>query len=236
MRLTFWQQFSSNHSASFTIVGTFDTPEHAAHAADAARTILYRVAAYWQSLSAAEKNITLVSVVQDGELTLVEEQLRQAYGIEWSSGLDWVIDNPDLLARAVQVYGRHVFMENTDQTWNGSEPFEALWKKLGGQVLGSYQGTQDRIQVTVTCRAPDEDTAKQIWDDTHVDERRDGLQDVRIADTFYATARRIARDGLKLIYEFDDLSDLPEAFPQFIGYLEARGCTDIWYAFAQGHD
>src|SRR5215207_9042562 len=134
MRLTLWRQFSSNHSASFTIVGTFDTPEHAAQAADAARTILYRVAAYWQSLSDAEKNITLVSVVQDRQLTLVEEQLRESYGIEWTAGLDWVIDNPDLLERAVQVYGRHVFMENTDQTWNGPEPFEALWKKLGGHV------------------------------------------------------------------------------------------------------
>jgi hypothetical protein len=32
MKITLWQQFSSNHSASFTVVGMFDTPDSAEQA------------------------------------------------------------------------------------------------------------------------------------------------------------------------------------------------------------
>lgn len=43
MRISIWQQFSSNHSSGFTVVGEFATRSEAENAANKIREILYRL-------------------------------------------------------------------------------------------------------------------------------------------------------------------------------------------------
>jgi hypothetical protein len=42
MRVTLWQEFSSNHSSDFTVVGEFPTPEAAQEAARRLRAFFER--------------------------------------------------------------------------------------------------------------------------------------------------------------------------------------------------
>jgi hypothetical protein len=52
MRLSIWQQFSSNHSSNFTAVGRFDTPEKAAAARQTFEQMLRAIYAAQEARSA----------------------------------------------------------------------------------------------------------------------------------------------------------------------------------------
>ena len=51
MRISIWQQFSSNHSSSFTIIGTFENSEAAQRAAIEFRAILEKIVGWYQEPS-----------------------------------------------------------------------------------------------------------------------------------------------------------------------------------------
>src|SRR5688572_1725913 len=96
MKVTLWQQFSSNHSASFMVVGKFESVEWAETVAEELRTILSEISAWWSQYENYDE-ITLVEnrVRKDGGLTPPEKKYAEQFQIEkWGKGrqgvLDWV--------------------------------------------------------------------------------------------------------------------------------------------------
>src|SRR5258708_2887023 len=108
MRISIWQQFSSNHSADFIIVGTFNSVSEAEQSAKMLRGILRRIASYWQQLPPDEANV----LWKQGEITPVEREISHELGVEWSKrirlndqlrSIDWIPWDADKAADAVTV-------------------------------------------------------------------------------------------------------------------------------------
>jgi hypothetical protein len=79
MKLTIWQQFSSNHSATYTIVGVFPSPEAAKAAGEKIRNIVERIA------NEAKGNPTAGMIPSD-----FEQQTGAEYGFLWKQAIDWL--------------------------------------------------------------------------------------------------------------------------------------------------
>ena len=158
MKLSIWQQFSSNHSADFTIVGSFDTKESAEQAAKIVRETMQRIIA-WYDEHLDEREAVVVKGA--GEATPVEENVASKYGIEHNSAIDHLANMIQYDDRLVTVYEKHVFVTNVAQTWSGPTLFDQLMEKLGGDVAVDVEAA-DTIIVTVTCKASDQPTGEDI--------------------------------------------------------------------------
>src|SRR5689334_9450882 len=78
MQLTLWQQFSSNHSAAYTVVGEFPTSAYAEAAYVKLRAILLMLA---DDKGGSQNNVNM---------TAAEIQIAEQYKIDWKQGLDWI--------------------------------------------------------------------------------------------------------------------------------------------------
>ena len=122
MKISIWRQFSSNHSADFTLVGEFATAEQATEAAEKIRTILREVATFWQSIPAEERPAAWSKWRYD--LTPIEQTLRQQFEVEWARpvnldtthALVWLPPNPEKAMTALVHVDRCLFLENIGDT------------------------------------------------------------------------------------------------------------------------
>jgi hypothetical protein len=180
MKITLWRQFSSNHSASFMVVGKFESVEWAETVAEELRTMLSETSAWWSQYENYDE-ITLVEnrVRKDGGLTPPEKKYAEQFQIEkWGKGrqgvLDWVQskDAPD----AVSVFENLVIINqgrlNTD-TWAGATPFDEILRKLGGKVAVNCEQLDAYFAMNLTCNAPDEDTALKIMSEAKLKQHND---------------------------------------------------------------
>ena len=78
MRVSIWRQFSSNHSNSFTVIGTFKTPEIAYTVADRLRTILVEIAQWYEADPEWAANYQELGLLSPPEVEYSEQ-----YGIAW---------------------------------------------------------------------------------------------------------------------------------------------------------
>lgn len=228
MKTMVWKQFSSNHSASFEIVGTFADGEQARKAAEAIRDILRSVTDYHEH-----------SVGNDAGITPIEKTLMERYGLIWEHPIDWGIP-PDATAEEVVVQqGRYLHIRNRGRTWSGTTPFEELMIKHGAQVAGWREvGRQDYPFVCLTCDAPDEATAQQIIDQVveHWYSTDSPVIGAEIPNVTYTSAEyRPQRHGKRLIFQTDTIGFWQEMH-RIIAYVEKWGCTNIRYAFGECPD
>ncbi|MBZ0308146.1 MAG: hypothetical protein K8I82_18920 [Anaerolineae bacterium] len=164
MKLTLWQQFSSNHSGSFEIVGRFDSPARAQEVAEILRGH-FREIAEWQETNSPDGRI--MGFGSAGEpLPPPEQNLVDTYHITWNTDaiVDWIYRSeniPQLVSSAADM----VFMVGGD-TWSNAIPFEHILEKLGGYVYATYVRDTNSVQVIVTINgeAPAKSVASSICD------------------------------------------------------------------------
>ena len=164
MKVTLWQQFSSNHSGSFNIVGVFDTPQAAKKAAEEIKQIIATIQ-NWHKNNPEKANALYARWASGDEypapLSEIEETLAKKYGVRWTNGIDWFDDAKIeiILDHIIHIYPEH------QVAW-GPQPFEQIIEHLGGYglVAGiSYGGEPfGEIWVELSCTAPDEETAIKI--------------------------------------------------------------------------
>ncbi len=173
MRLSIWQQFSSNHSADFTVVGTFQSPKAAHQAAAELRSVLETIQKWYRQ---PENQKTIEAILEEmsregGSIPMpVEVELGEKYGIEWDEqtpDAPWYEESADV-TQAVIVRDHHIIVESrrtNARTWSGSGVMTKLVRKLGAQAYG-YDGISGRkFIVVLTWAAPDESTAAAIHRD-----------------------------------------------------------------------
>ena len=143
MKLTIWQQFSSNHSSHFIVVGRFATLDEAAENAHQLRDWMYRM--MWG---------------QDREAA--EQEIKTKYGIEWyENGIDWN-GWPTHDGDVVQCVERDLFMMCPMETWDSKKPFDSLIEVMGAETIWSLRFNEIYLNFHLTITAPSDEAAELL--------------------------------------------------------------------------
>jgi hypothetical protein len=156
MRITIWQQYSSNHSSSFTAVGVFKTAEDAQRAGESLRRTVDDIAAWY----AQHQDVS--HAVLDGRSAPTEAEaiIHARYNVDPLRAIDWLA-NGCARQDTVQVSDNLLFMKNGCETWLGATPFDAVLSALGGETFVDVEAAES-ILVNIVCTAVDEVQAKDI--------------------------------------------------------------------------
>jgi hypothetical protein len=171
MKVSLWHQFSSNHSASFTVVGRFESQVRAQAVADEFETILERMSLWWDHLSRDERE-AWNGTAETSFLTPPETELSQLYNVDWPFSLGWGRWARYRDVSPISVFNNLVFIENPHPDLHkGPQPFNGLMARFGGDVFvyvnesRSYPDTI--LLVEITCIAPDDRTAQSLVDQSN---------------------------------------------------------------------
>lgn len=140
MRISIWQQFASNHSNSFTVVGEFESIEAAQNAAEQLRQSLKPIIE-WRMARAEE-------IWESFEATPIEIEVGQQWGVEWLNHHEWLESERSL--NAIKTFENYVILGESE-TWAGQEPFDAILLKLGAKVSATSGLGDTSIVVNITC-------------------------------------------------------------------------------------
>jgi hypothetical protein len=171
MRLSLWQQFSSNHSAMYTVVGVFESTDKAYAVAEEIRELLVEI----EEWNSQEPKPDI-----GWQPNPIEERIALEHGFDWKEPVDWL---RPLRRHYVQPYQREL-EENIIQwdrlvvvdapgvdTWQTGHQFANLLKALGAKTYSSiYMGmlpdtgaiTGSQIEFDVVIDAPTSASANEI--------------------------------------------------------------------------
>jgi hypothetical protein len=219
MRLSLWQQFSSNHSGSFAVVGRFATEEEAKVAAEKLAEIVRRIDEWFENPpnEAAYQN-------DSDALTHVEEVIRKEYV---SNGWDY---------QGIEWYGQHgpIHQIGRDiyfcviETWGTPEPISSLLAKLGGQSYEQleFDAPITTVVIRLTCEFADAQTAEQVT--THIEDWMDSMYDAHNWPVF--TDVQVSQDAARLNLEIEHGV---EVMPRLLEWLRSQGARELKYSFEQ---
>jgi hypothetical protein len=224
MKLTIWQQFSSNHSSHFHIVGVFDTSAAAQKAADELRQIFKQIEDWHEQNP--EKSEALMERWSRGEwpqaVSEIEEILAEKYGVRWTNGIEWFWD-----ARLELLLDHIVHISTGGQTDSGPEPFDEIIERLGGYglVTGADVGGTPfgKIIVYLSCVAPDIETAEMIVKEQTKDSNNKFKQTLKHTN-------KVSNSGTALNFSWDFDSSFWK-LDRLVKELKDNKCTDIGYSF-----
>jgi hypothetical protein len=212
MKITMWQQFSSNHSAQYVIIGEFDDEHHA----KLAYGLWYRLALDVEETCSLKENRMSPPV-----LSAVQQQIAEQYDIEWEEPIDWMGSDPSVVNRIVRRMGQRVFVRVDFETWQPVDPGFTLIEKLGASKTQFFNDAQGFIRVRIQCDGANAtierdlttpQSKENVWTwtlQTHLDDTQVVLED----STLTLTA--------VIIYNgYHTVASL-------LHYLEARGCHNI---------
>jgi hypothetical protein len=167
MKISVWQQWASNHSASFTVVGKFKSAEVAAKAADTLRSILLTIAEWYKR----PENANLRKQWEEGEQlppSPPEVEFARQYGVEWNEySVDWVDwrRSPESVDQAVVLLDNWMFVSSMNETWLGARPFDALTTSLGGQATVTGEAGDSEVSVNITCTVANPSTMDAMYEE-----------------------------------------------------------------------
>jgi hypothetical protein len=155
MRLSIWQQFSSNHSSHFWIPGTFRSAEETDAAYHTLRDRLLEID-QWHREHPEESRDARMYPRQPP--ISIEKALSQQYHVEWTRTLDWMnvahyLDLEGLDQRlnwVLNVVGRSIVIADPGETFNGVQPFDTLLARLGATGVIGYDLAQQEAGTAPT--------------------------------------------------------------------------------------
>ena len=182
MKLSIWQQFSSNHSGTYVVVGEFETIEAAQHATS---ILKQSVKAIKGANSEANRDLK--------QFTDVENNIIQTFQLNWSESIDWLRgylrapNSPyDAPEDHIQVFENLVFVDANDyfqRTWQAGHQFESFLHQLGGttgvNARWSMGGQIDKLAFNIKCLAPDNNVTITIRAQTKDHLKQDGVHSKR---------------------------------------------------------
>lgn len=245
MRIKIWQEFSSNNSARFTVVGIFETASAAQTATDKLMNMIRSILDWYQK----SENASLQEQWDSMPPSPPEIQIAKQYNINWSPiSLDWAWVDSDGNG-PVKAFENIVFVDGTE-SWLGSSPADKLIQNLGGKALVDGTITIDEmgetdtfgtVNIELSCIAPDEGIAEKIHtgilayqnarkeDPQRLFETPWGTPDPREYSSFHGIA---LRDGRNLRID-GSFFHIAQGFPALINYLRNNGCEEIKYSFIE---
>lgn len=193
MRVSIWQQWASNHSSLYFIVGTFDTTDHAEAAYHELRGILGDISLWHKAHPEALEKAWGSSDPLPPELAVAQQ-----YNIEWPRTIDWTnwacyfdagekaeATDRRLIDEAQSLVANVIFMSTPDQTWMGIEPFRSLLERLGANRIFAVDNDTmpepdpNRWRMQLRCIAPDQQKAQELceriggyWSDSRPEDEK----------------------------------------------------------------
>lgn len=259
MQLSLWQQFSSNHSAFFDIVGTFNSQETANQAADEVRKILDELRHWWVNSAESLPFRTSRTGDETTELTPIELQLKQKYQIEWPFSINWYMWQWDYDQSPVSVFENVVFLRSPHPyIWHGPQPFDSLFEQLGAKVSflvsESRSHVDEALFLDIECQLPvDKLSAELLYERfkkvfeaiRNTYESGDPFKSHLKFPFNYDIVQWKYVDEHVRVYEVDMVNNrlklygldigevytIAEGLSKFIDYLKQEGCTDISFSF-----
>ncbi|MBA3531471.1 MAG: hypothetical protein H0T73_06065 [Ardenticatenales bacterium] len=206
MRLSLWQQFSSNHSDSFRVVGAFDSPESATQAAETIRALVAR-SQQWYSQEEYER--------RDPENLILLPELKASSVNTWEHFLF--------------IYDHHT--EDYEPT-----AYKPLVKQLGGQVAIQFQPldvNDSYVQVKIICQAPDETTGQHLYKVIDNYFEKSDHYTSPWGKGYGVWARGMIQHEHRQLTLNVEFSNIGQALPKMIAYLRNQGCSEITYQIAE---
>lgn len=163
MKLTFWQQFGSNHSGGFTVVGRFESSEKVHAAATQLDTMLKNVFRRYEEHS-EENHLDMYDPPSPPERELMEKFNIQT---KWNLGLSPRDVRQSL---SVQALDRIVLLNIRDTSWNHShENLSTSVSRLGSLSTGQHWVMEDvftpGLFIKLSAHALDEIAGKHVYDE-----------------------------------------------------------------------
>jgi hypothetical protein len=159
MHIHAWQQFSSNHSAEFTIVGELLTLEEAQRVGAEMRAVLTEIVEWYDRPENASYKATVTNTGNTANYAKnpIEDAIGERYGVDLEAATDWLMAHENEIQRALSVIGRYVILE-THNTGDEFMPmnFDKLMSKMG------VNAEEYHAVVNVVCDTPDVYTASRI--------------------------------------------------------------------------
>lgn len=239
MKLTMWQQFSSNHSSSFTIVGTFESPERAQSAAAQLNTLFQEIFR-WYDEHPEQKALDMYDPPTAPERAVIEQFNIQT---DWNLGVSPQYIRESLSIRAAE----HILLLHIPLTsWNHAhENLAKLVSKIGSLKTGRHSLLDAGIynpglDIRLSAQAPDEATGKRLYDEIqtaidHIEPDDYELVFLWMEHCYITGLPTVTFDGqvLTISARFTRLAD---NLPAFIAHLKAEGFTDFNLEFKEELD
>lgn len=216
MHITIWQQFSSNHSSHFTVVGEFATEADAQFVYEEWRKLISQIQA-WQKIHPHEQVISQP-----------EQDYSDNYGIQWqSSSIDW-FGHPEHLDKVLQRFGRLVLVSVEFETWQNPLLPERIMTLWGGKT--AFQTSEDvELWVQVTCQLPD-GVAEQVVSAINAGKKQTQFgtyftppwKTTRSDNPLQLAATTVDGQTLMLKMRFFRIN---LGLPSVLHYLQERGCS-----------
>lgn len=235
MKVSIWQQFSSNHSNGFTVVGEFETKEAAEKAALRFKKMLEDI--YLQGIDYG-----------DTEALQAEIELGEEFEIEWTSHLDWIF--AEEYEHVLQFDQYVAISDHHGNTWQGMMYIDQIMSKMAIAAHGEEDEASDNlIGVELSCLALNIDTANTIFAELklYFDAVRTEKVEVNSAPwkQFYSSHKHeimmnpdawygyIHQEGEKLTFDHLKFGTLGTGLPALIAYLTDKGCSEITYVIKE---
>ncbi len=245
MHVSIWQQFSSNHSATFTVIGEFKTADLAQSATEACLAIFTTIEQWREvpenaALLEHQRYYSDPKYVIDPPPTPPEIAISQQYGVEWGgSSIDW-IGPVDLIHERIRRVDSRVFISVDFETWNHPVPVVNLIEKMGGSALVEYVDGVPQRTIHLTCTAPDKNTAQTLYQmmDAYFRRTWRGMpvlwqpEHTNESIASFVGDGTIQVEGLRVTVDIE-FWKLGVGFPALIDYLRDQGCTAIEFAIME---
>lgn len=159
MKLSIWKQFSSNHSNSFTVVGTFKTEDDAYFAYLKTRRVLRQIIEKHQN---PPLNENFRKYALNAEI-----EILSAYDIipknitEWASSKN--VTN-DTVKDAVRYFDNYVLFSTPVTGFSGANTFVQLLSQFTDEVIYAEEIETDSLVIDINCTVPNTTTARWIYE------------------------------------------------------------------------
>lgn len=235
MQLTLWQQFTSNHSSGYTVIGRFESADAAHKAGEQLRDILTQIAT-WHQAYYEQHGVYFGAHHVPPPPTPIEEQLAQRYAIEWDweQGVDWA-KRTDEAPQQVRVSNQLVVISSLF-THYLEQPFSALIEQMGGEsfVATDPETAEIQVLVTITCNAPDVETTNALK--TVLEEYFRAISESRYRGVppwsedwrKNASGGEVHVEGTTIHLRELNVG-LPDTLDLIVDFLRSHGCLNIEY-------
>jgi hypothetical protein len=196
MKLSIWQQFSSNHSAAFSIVAKFESAEKAqAVAAQVTEMLLetYR----WKEYGFGERGDFFSPI-----------QIRQQFEYHVAFGMTWMLSE-EHMRRALQVNGKEIYVSDAPgySNFDGSDmAFITLFEKFGAELIAVREEAGGSVFLSLSAEAVDEKVAQSVIEQLVERHRSTGSKDkihhnIETEVGYHPGAEAVRREGQRLFFE-----------------------------------